>query len=291
MKPPFLLLIAAIVAGGCAPGDVRIRGTFSDDATGSAIEVAAGEEPRRAEVEDGSFLLAGVPAGPVRLTIEGGEGPVAVLEIADLPRGADLVLERIRHRDGIAFPSAVRLDGAIWVTINGIRMGDPAALPGRVETDAVVLAVRHDEGALILRPAGDDLPDLPVLLGAAARVEDADGATAAASRIEPGDSVRVVGRTRDGYVLAEHILVARAPAPRRQAPAAAPAAASPGARERDRARDDDGVRRGRPPRENRGRGRGRGNDARPPGHRTHLLECPAWDPARPTVGQVPTSGC
>lgn len=206
MRTLSLALLASLSA--CGADTVTLRGELHPDAqdgAGAAWAVGHGE---RVALTDGAFSLADLPAGPLDVGIAFGD-EVAHLTLADLPDGGEVVLHRIRREGDRAFPGSVTLSGSPYVTVNGVRMGSADALPDRVEQDATLLAFGEDADALLVRPAGDALQDLRVVVGPATDVVTPDGDPIELDRLSYGDSVRVVGPARSGYVVAERIVVPR----------------------------------------------------------------------------------
>lgn len=189
-----------------------VRGTLRADALpaeGDSLHVRVGEGAEPVPVRDGSFEVAGVPPGPVVLRFGGGEEEVARMEVRGLPEGAELTLEEVRiHREsGLAFPGAIRLEGAEVVRINGIRRAPPGAVPEEVVAGGTVLAVSNAADALLFRPADEALPDLRVVLTPGTEVETIAGDSASPGELEAGDPARVEGGTVGGMVVARRIVV------------------------------------------------------------------------------------
>jgi len=210
-----------------------------------------------------------VPPGVADLRLGDGGSESGRLVVRDLPRGARLTLHDLHldGPDGLALPDSVALDGARVVTINGIRMAPPGAVRGRVAHDAVVLAISAAADAILVRPAGERLPDLRVVATPATETITPDGDPGLLEALEPGDSLRVEGMVERGYLVAERIVVPRASTlrprggdaatrPEASPPRAEPAA--PGGRG-DAGRGQSG-RRGDPPGRGRGGGQGRNRD-------------------------------
>lgn len=201
-----LALLVSLSA--CGTDAVTLRGELHPDArddAGAAWAVGHGE---RVPLEDGTFSLPDLPQGPVDVGIAFGD-EVAHLTLADLPEGGEVVLHRIRREGDRAFPASVTLGGSPYVTVNGVRMGAADELPDRVEQDATLLALGEDADALLVRPSGDALQDLRVIVVPATDVVTPDGDPIDLDRLSFGDTLRVVGPTRSGYVVAERIVVPR----------------------------------------------------------------------------------
>ena len=283
MKP--ILLCAALAAlAACSQPETLVRGTLAESAGGDAlfVWVADGSHSARALVD--TFSFAGIVPGAVDLRIGAGREEIARMEIRDLPAGARLSLERIRldRRRDRAIPAAIRLEGAEWVTINGIRMADPARLPGSLDETGVVLAISGREDALLLRPESGKLPDLPIVVTPATRVVDEAGEEASLDRASDGDRLRVEGKTTSGYLYAERITVLPDPQESSMADPEEPAARSEPGEERE---DED-----RGAREPRNRGRDERNEM-PAGQRPPPGECRDWIPGLPAGQQPPPRKC
>ncbi|MBD0320809.1 MAG: hypothetical protein ICV87_10775 [Gemmatimonadetes bacterium] len=264
MKPS-VVCAAALALGACSQPDTRLRGTLAESAGSEPlfVWVADGSHSARALVD--TFSFSRIAPGTVDLRIGAGREEIARMEIRDLPAGAELSLERVRldRRRDRAIPSAIRLAGAEWVTINGIRMADPARLPSLLDAAGVVLAISGREDALLLRPEDGGLPDLPIVVTPATVVVDDEGGEASLERVSKGDRLRVEGRTTSGYLYADRVTLTRSPDE---------AAARP-----ERAGDE---------REEDGRGR-----RIPDGHRPPPGECRDWIPGLPAGQQPPPRKC
>ena len=278
MKMPILLCAASAALAACSKPETRVRGTLAAGAGGDAlfVWVADGSHPARALVD--TFSFSGIAPGAVDLRIGAGREEIARMEIRDLPAGALLSLERIRldRRRDRAIPAAIRLKGAEWVTINGLRMADPARLAGSLDATGIVLALSGREDALLLRPENGELPDLPVVVTPATRVVDEAGEEASLDRASDGDRLRVEGKTTSGYLYAERITVLADP----EEPSAP---SERGAEERE---DEDRGSRGareRCSREDR--------DEMPAGQRPPPGECRDWIPGLPAGQQPPPRKC
>lgn len=211
---------AALFAAGCGgdEGRVAIRGAFADAAQ-APTSVFAVEAEREAEVKNGAFAFRGLSAGPVTLRLVHGADTVGVLALSSLPAGAvvDLRGLRVDSATHLAFADGVGLTGPEAVTANGLRITDAARLPAQVDAHGTVLAVSDDRDALLLRPDDPALADLRVVVGASVETVTPDGDPVEGVRISRGDSLRVIGRSDQGFVVAEKLVV-----PRRRAVAEAP---------------------------------------------------------------------
>lgn len=225
---------AALVAAGCGgnEGRVSIRGAFADPAQ-APTSVFAVEAEREAEVKNGAFAFRGLSAGPVTLRLVHGADTLGVLALSSLPAGAVVELRGVRVDTAthLAFADGVGLTGPEAVTANGLRVTDAARIPTQVDAHGTVLAIADDRDALLLRPDDPALPDLRVVVGASVETVTPDGDPVEDLRLSPGDSLRVQGRTDQGFVVAEKLVV-----PRRRAVAAAPASDAGGGDEPPAAR-------------------------------------------------------
>lgn len=194
----------ALAACGGDEGAV-VEGTFAPGLSATGVWVM---ESERAEPADsGGFTVQDLTPGPVSLRLLDGSDTAAVLNLAGLPPGARLRLEALRvdPESGYAFPRSVELDGGSVVTVNGVRMAPAGRVPREVDVRGAVLGWSSDVGALLLRPDDARLPDLRVVVGMATEVVGEDGGGADATTLQPGDSVRVEGRSDEGYVVASRI--------------------------------------------------------------------------------------
>lgn len=208
---PLLLLLGA----ACADGGATLRGTVAEDVVAAFLQAEGREQPL--EVRDGSFEVAGIAPQPVRIRVVNRLGDTANLTVDGFPADAEVTFWNIhRVSDELAFPSAVELQGADAVRVNGVRMAGTAALPRQVNVrPATVLAVSGAGDALLLRPTDAALPDLRVLADSAVSVVDNEGEPALTRRLKFGDTVAVRGRTEHGYVIADTLVLpttARRPA-------------------------------------------------------------------------------
>jgi hypothetical protein len=253
------LAAVAALAGACGGGDAVVRGDVLAEGRGEGVRAVwvLGREGRSPIVE-GGFELREVPPGVVDLRLGDADTEVARVLIRDVPSGARLSLQGIwiEPSSRLAFPSRIELEGARVVNINGIRMAPPDRLRGQIREDAVVLAVSGSADALLARPHDERLPDLQVVATPATETVTPDGDPGRLGLVAPGDSIRVEGTAREGYVIASRLVVPRGSVLRSEsAPDPQPEVAPSPPREREPA-----VRR-EPPgqqRDERGRGRGRG---------------------------------
>jgi hypothetical protein len=203
MMVPALALAAC---GGGADGAV-VEGTFAPGMRADGVWVV--ESERREDADSSGFRVADLTPGPVTLRLMRGADTAAMLNVSGLPAGARVRLEELRV-DGdsrYAFPRAVELDGADLVTVNGVRLAPAGRIPREVDVRAAVLGWSSDVGALLVRPDDARMPDLRVVVGAATQVVGTDGGGADPVNIRAGDSVRVEGRSDEGYVVASRITV------------------------------------------------------------------------------------
>jgi hypothetical protein len=203
------MMIAALALAACGGGDegAVVEGTFAPELAADGVWVV--ESERREDADSSGFRVADLTPGPMTLRLLSGTDTAAMLNVSGLPPGARLRLEGLRL-DGdsrFAFPRAVELDGADVVTVNGLRVGSPGRIPKEVDVRGAVLAWSSDVGALLVRPDDARMPDLRVVVGMATEVVGTDGGGADPVNIRPGDSVRVEGRSDQGYVAASRITV------------------------------------------------------------------------------------
>lgn len=203
--------LAAVLAG-CGGGEdtLAVRGSFAAGTDAPAV-VRAMESGREAAVSEGGFELADLTAGPLTLRLTRGEDILGTLEIPDLPAGATLTLHglRVDETSGRAFPTSVDLDGGDVVSINGIRFAPVSRIPSEVDHPGAVLAFSPEDEAMLVRPSDAGLPDLRVVLTGLTEIVTPDGDPVDVEDLAPGDSVRVVGATDQGYVIASRLIVPR----------------------------------------------------------------------------------
>jgi hypothetical protein len=225
-------MVPVLVLAACGGGEdgAAVEGTFAPGLAPTGVWVV--ESERSEPADSAGFRLADLTPGPVSLRLMSGADTAAVLNLSGLASGARLRLEglRVDPESGMAFPRTVQLDGGEMVTVNGLRMAPASRIPRQVDVRGAVLAWSSDAGALLVRPGEPRLPDLRVVVGPATQLVGEDGGGADATMIEPGDSIRVEGRSENGYVVASRITV-----PTR---IAAPAVGDDGAAV-DRASEDD----------------------------------------------------
>ncbi len=202
-------MIAALALAACGGGGdgATVEGTFAPGLAADGVWVM--ESERRERADSSGFRVAELTPGPMTLRLMNGADTAAMLNVSGLPAGARLRLEGLRV-DGdsrFAFPRTVELDGADVVTVNGLRMGSPGRIPREVDVRGAVLAWSSDIGAMLVRPEDGRMPDLRVVVGLSTQVVGTDGGGADPVAIRPGDSVRVEGRSDEGYVVASRITV------------------------------------------------------------------------------------
>ncbi len=203
------MMIAALALAACGGGGdgAVVEGTFAPGLAADGVWVM--ESERRERADSNGFRVADLTPGPMTLRLMQGADTTALLNVSGLPAGARLRLEGLRV-DGdsrFAFPRTVELAGADVVTVNGLRMGSPGRIPREVDVRGAVLAWSSDAGALLVRPEDARMPDLRVVVGMSTQVIGTDGGGADPVNIRPGDSVRVEGRSDEGYVVASRITV------------------------------------------------------------------------------------
>jgi hypothetical protein len=201
-----MALVLALAA--CRGGDgATVEGTFAPGLSPTGVWVVESERGERAD--SAGFRLADVTPGPVSLRLLSGSDTAGVLNLSGLEAGARVRLRdlRVDPQSGFAFPRQVELDGAPVVTVNGLRMGPASRVPREVDVRGTVLGWSSDVGAMLVRPDDARIPDLRVFVGMATDVVGEDGGGADPIAIQPGDSVRVEGRSDQGYVVASRITV------------------------------------------------------------------------------------
>lgn len=253
MRTPSLLLPLLALAA-CGDEASTVSGDLAEGAAATHVWLLG--EPARAEVASDSFRLESAAGEVLDLRFADGEEEVARMEIRGAGAGEGLRLRGIWFDDGVAHPSAVEGGGVL--TVNGLRMGAADRLPASVDAAATVLAVSDEGDALIVRPGDEALPDLRVVVTPGTRVATADGDPASAEGLEFGDSVRVVGESESGYVIAAELIVPRERARGEARGAPSPTPATPSVARREAAAEErkgKGEKRGR---EGRGKGKGRG---------------------------------
>lgn len=186
-----------------------VEGDFAPGGRLSPTGVWVVESQRREAADSAGFRLADLTPGPVSIRLMDGADTAGVLNVSGLPPGARLRLRALRV-DGdsrYAFPGAIELDGADVVTVNGMRLAPAGRVPREVDVRGAMLAWSSDIGAMLVRPADARLPDLRVVVGAATEFVGTDGGRADPTTLQPGDSLRVEGRSEEGYVVATRITV------------------------------------------------------------------------------------
>ncbi len=284
MRRLYAFLALVVVTGACSERETGLRGNLADLREDEPLFfwVAGGAQPAQAVWD--TFAFPAVAPGAVDLRVGAGREEIARMEIRDLPAGATLSLDRVRldRRRDRAFPGAIRLEGAEWVTVNGIRMADPARLPERVDESVRVLAISRRDDALLVRPVSGKLADLPVVLSPATQVVDEAGESASMRRVSHGDSLRVAGRITGGYLYADRITLLT----RRSAAASR---TTEGEDEPGESRGSERTRGGKGD-DDRGRSR-QGGAGIPAGHRPGPGECRDGNPNLPPGRQPPPRKC
>jgi len=205
MRSPVLFICLGVAA--CGGGDgATVAGTFAPGSGLVPTGVWVVEAERSEPADSSGFEVSGLTPGPVTLRLMQGADTAAILDVENLPTGATLRLLGLRADPDtrLAFPQSVELGGADIVRVNGVRLAPEGRVPREVDVPATVLGYAPDAGALLVRPGDADLPDLRVVIGMATEIVGASGPVDAAS-LQPGDSVRVEGRSERGYVVASRI--------------------------------------------------------------------------------------
>jgi hypothetical protein len=201
MRARSLLLLLALLSA-CRARSSSIEGSVAD---GSGItEVWPVGDAEGSPVRDGTFRLDHLRGDTLRLRFLTRDD-TARMELTELPRGARLRLDRVWVADGVAFPGRLDAGGARRVRVNGLWMGGEAALRGSLTAIGSVLALSGEADALLLRPSTGELPDLRVVItpGTVATTEDGDPLPP--RELAVGDTLRVEGESRDGYLVATRI--------------------------------------------------------------------------------------
>jgi hypothetical protein len=202
-------MVPAMALAACGGGEdgAAVEGTFAPGLAPTGVWVV--ESERSEPADSAGFRLADVTPGPVSLRLMNGTDTAAVLNLSGLAPGARLRLEglRVDRESGMAFPRTVQLDGDDGVTVNGLRMAPDSRVPREVDVRGAVLAWSSEHGALLVRPDEVRFPDLRVVVGPATQVVGEDGGGADATMLQPGDSIRVEGRSQNGYVVASRLTV------------------------------------------------------------------------------------
>lgn len=202
-------MVPVLALAACGGGDdgAAVEGTFAPGLAPTGVWVV--ESERGEPADSGGFALADLTPGPASLRLMNGSDTAAVLNLSGLASGTRVRLEGLRVDDesGFAFPRAVQLEGADVVMVNGLRMAPASRVPREVDLRGTVLGWSSDVGALLFRPEDARLPDLRVVVGMATQLVGEDGGGADATSLEPGDSIRVEGRSENGYVVATRITV------------------------------------------------------------------------------------
>lgn len=253
---------AALLVSGCGRS-TTVSGTLAEGEDADSVWDFAGDE--RAEVDADSFSISGMRGEVIDLRFIDGDD-LARMEIRGAA-GEEVHLQDVWFDEGVAYPSSVRLGGGGTVTVNGIRMMDRDRLPGEIDAEGTVLALSGSGDAMLVRPADSSLPDLRVVVTPATSVASPDGDPVDAKTAEEGDTVRVRGRTENGYLVAAEIVLPRHAATREESgPRLLGRPVSQGEESGvlgvPVVRDDpkgEGRGRGRDERRSRDRGRGKGN--------------------------------
>lgn len=206
-------LVGLILLAACGRS-VTVAGTVEEDAEVEAVWHYEGDE--RAHLQADSFRLEGLRGDPIDLRFTGEDGLHARMEIRGAPGGGRIHLANVWIDEGVAYPSRIAIEGADFVIVNGLRMGDPGALPREMETEGVVLAAGRSGDALLVRPLGRGLPDLRVVVTPGTGIVSPDGEPIPGGAAATGDTVRVTGSTSGGYLVATELVIPRSSALERE---------------------------------------------------------------------------
>lgn len=201
----FPLCCLAALLSACGTETVTVRGTLAEGTDATEVWVAGATE--RARVEADSFVLQGLTGDSLDLRFASDGADPARMRIAGLAPGAQLRLDGVWVEEGVAFPARIGLAEGAVVSINGLRMSAPEAVPAAVDAAGTVLA--RGEDALLVRPAGSTLADLRVVVTPGTVVRSPDGDPVELDELQFGDSVRVVGTGEGGYVIAAELVLPR----------------------------------------------------------------------------------
>lgn len=194
---PALCFLAAAACGGegaSLSGSLHPSLLGGGDAEGWTVW--AEEAERETPVRDGSFELKDLAPGPVHLQLrhEGNAAGRIIVPALAAGTGVRLLELRVEPRSGLAFPSAVEVDGGGTVWVNGIRVAPAGTIPDSVDTRGAVLALEPDARVMLFRPDDANLPDLRLVAGPRTAPLTMDDLTV-------GDSLRVAGRREHDYVV------------------------------------------------------------------------------------------
>ncbi|CAN5777428.1 hypothetical protein BH23GEM6_BH23GEM6_26310 [soil metagenome] len=270
-------IAVCLLLSGCERGGTTLSGTVAEGENLTHVWKLGSDQ--RGEIVGDSFFVADITSDVVELRFARGDNEVGGMELREIARGVHLRLRGIAFEDGVAFPASVEGAQAAAVVVNGVRIGNSAGLPNRVDVQGILLSRSRTGDALLIRPDGDQLPDLRVVVTPATEVRRSGGETASLERTDFGDSLRIVGPVEDGFVIATGVeLLARSGAgegsstssstpssesPSGPARAVTTPSSSPPGREQPAAEAEAERERGKQKRQGRGpppeRGRRRGN--------------------------------
>ncbi len=183
-----VIIPLSVLLAGCG-GGAELRGEFMPGTLdGDSVFAWVVGGPERVTVEDGRFKLRGVPAGeePIDLRFSNGSES-ARMHLLGVDGSLAMSGVWVDGSSGLAFPSAVALDGDRVVLVNGLRFADLSAVPDPVEVEGEVLGAAS--GVLAVRPEDEALPDLFAVIDEATEVSDASGGSLSPGRLERGDRV------------------------------------------------------------------------------------------------------
>ena len=207
-RPAWILLL--LLCSACGSEGAVVRGSFeADECAASPVDgvhaVASGDS---ATVRECRFRLVLGDSGDVTLAFMREGEEVGRMYLSELTARARLALVRITvDEQGLAFPSAVRLEGIRVVEVNGIRMASLGSLPDSVDMDARVLSSRASAGLLLVRSRYPWLPDLRVVVDSTTRIRTTADVLGSLEDLDFGDAVRIRGTPRNGAVVATLVTV------------------------------------------------------------------------------------
>lgn len=199
------LIIALAALAGCGGSTVTVQGMLAEP--GAATEAWALGSATRSEVAEGAFTLEVENADTLELRFTLPDGEEARMRLEGVPGGETVRLDGIWFADGLAFARQVEGGKEGALTVNGLRLA--GEVPADVNLAGTVLAISDDGDAMIVRPDDAAIPDLNVAVTPASIVRTMDGDPVEADRLAFGDSLRVSGLARGGYVVAAEIMVPR----------------------------------------------------------------------------------
>lgn len=193
--------LALLLLSACGEGSLTLHGTLLPGSDATDVYVVG--QPLRGRVVADSFSIPGIRGEVVELEFADGEDRLGRMRIEGW-NARELTLRGVWTDDGVAY--ATGLAGESAATVNGLRMAGAAALPRELRVDGVVLSASGRGDAMIVRPDGERLPDLRVVLTPGTSIEQ-EGGGPPPDELRFGDSLRVEGTSEAGYVVATRLVV------------------------------------------------------------------------------------